>query len=229
MTTPKKAATLVAATIALAAVAVAPSLADGDSGPDTCLNGFVWRDAGPADHVCVSNATRSQAATDNAQAAARRDANGACLTGYVLRAAFAGDQVCVLPATHAQALADNAAGASRRASVRLTISKYAPPQQTCPDEETCTTDNDGAARYRATANHINVGKVRLFLRRLNGTKITSWTLTSTTNPSAPGGRISFRTGRLACSGKTNAYFQLQDLSSGRLSTKHGVRTGCATL
>ena len=114
-------------------------------------------------------------------------------------------------------------------SVRLVISKYSPPQQTCPDEDTCTTNNDGAARYRATANHINVGKVRLFLRRLNGTKIASWTITSTPNRTAPGGRISFRTGRLACSGKNNAYFQLQDLSSGRLSARRGVRTGCATL
>jgi hypothetical protein len=229
MTTPRKAATLVAATIALAAVAVAPSLADGDSGPDTCLNGFVWRDAGPADHVCVSTATRTQAAADNAQAATRRDPSGACLTGFVSRGAFAGDQVCVLPATRTSVVADNAAAASRRVSVRLTISKYSPPQQTCPDEDTCTTNNDDAPRYRATANHINVGKVRLFLRRLNGTKITSWTLTAATNPAAPGGRISFRTGRLACSGKNNAYFQLQDLSSGRVSTKHGVRTGCATL
>ena len=85
MTMLKQAATLAAATIALAAAAAAPSLADGDSGPDTCINGFVWRDAGPADHVCVSPATRTQAAADNAQAAARRDSDGACLTGFVTR------------------------------------------------------------------------------------------------------------------------------------------------
>ncbi len=42
-------------------------------GADQCLQGFVWREAFPGDHVCVSGATRTQTANDNAQAAARRD------------------------------------------------------------------------------------------------------------------------------------------------------------
>jgi hypothetical protein len=32
------------------------------SGPDTCQQGFVWREARPGDHVCVTPETRSQAA-----------------------------------------------------------------------------------------------------------------------------------------------------------------------
>src|SRR5665213_1639147 len=45
-------------------------------GADTCAQGFVWRDAFAGDHVCVSSATRSQAAADNALAAARRVPGG---------------------------------------------------------------------------------------------------------------------------------------------------------
>ena len=38
---------------------------------DRCLVGYVWREARPSDHVCVSGATRSQVAADNATAASR--------------------------------------------------------------------------------------------------------------------------------------------------------------
>jgi hypothetical protein len=41
-------------------------------GPDTCLPGYVWREAFPGDHVCVTEETRAQAAYDNSQALARR-------------------------------------------------------------------------------------------------------------------------------------------------------------
>ena len=40
-------------------------------GPDTCLQGYVWREAFPGDHVCVIGETRSKAAADNRQANAR--------------------------------------------------------------------------------------------------------------------------------------------------------------
>ena len=43
----------------------------GPFGPDTCRQGFVWRDAFPNDHVCVTTATRSRAADDNKQASSR--------------------------------------------------------------------------------------------------------------------------------------------------------------
>ncbi|MFN8635828.1 MAG: hypothetical protein U0893_18420 [Chloroflexota bacterium] len=84
----------------------------GAYGPDTCINGYVWREAIPSDHVCVTPATRSQTAYDNSQAVYRRDPNGAygsntCVNGYVWREAFVGDAVCVTPATRSQAKYDN--------------------------------------------------------------------------------------------------------------------------
>jgi hypothetical protein len=90
----------------------------GASGPDSCRRGYVWRDAFPGDHVCVTPDTRAQAAADNAQAAARRDPNGAygpdsCLQGFVWREASPQDHVCVTPDARAQAADDNKAKCSR--------------------------------------------------------------------------------------------------------------------
>ena len=65
-----------AATLALAAVA-APALAAGDYGADTCLNGYVWREAVPSDHVCVTTMVRTQTAQENAAAAAHRSPRAA--------------------------------------------------------------------------------------------------------------------------------------------------------
>jgi hypothetical protein len=48
-----------------------PSATAGEYGPDTCRQGFVWREAVPGDHVCVTPETRTQAWDDNAQAASR--------------------------------------------------------------------------------------------------------------------------------------------------------------
>ena len=90
-------------------------------GPDTCLLPYVWREASPADHVCVTVETRSQAAYDNSQAAARRDPNGGaygpdtCLFGYVWREAFSGDHVCVTGETRSQAAYDNSQANARMA------------------------------------------------------------------------------------------------------------------
>ena len=85
---------------------------------DTCRQGYVWREAFPGDHVCVTPATRAQAAYDNSQAGARRDPNGAygpdtCLPGYVWREACPGDHVCVTPETRAQTAEDNRLAATR--------------------------------------------------------------------------------------------------------------------
>lgn len=99
-----------------------PALAQSEYGPDTCRQGYVWREAFPGDHVCVSPDTRTQAARDNRQAAARRESNGGaygpdtCRQGYVWREASPDDHVCVTPETRAQAAADNAQAAARRAS-----------------------------------------------------------------------------------------------------------------
>lgn len=104
-----------------AAVLTAPASAEPlPYGPDTCIQGFVWRDGRPGDHVCVTPDVRSQTAAQNAAAAANREPNGGtygpntCKQGFVWRDAWGGDQVCVVPAVRDQAATDNAAAASRR-------------------------------------------------------------------------------------------------------------------
>jgi hypothetical protein len=90
-----------------------------------CLMGYVWREAVPGDKVCVSGATRAQARSDNAQAAARRNPNGGpfgpdtCLQGYVWREATPSDHVCVIPAVRTQARQDNSEAANRRNPARF--------------------------------------------------------------------------------------------------------------
>ena len=61
----------VAATPVLALASVSAPAA-GDHGPLTCLDGYVWRQATPQDHVCVTPAVRGQTARDNALAPSRR-------------------------------------------------------------------------------------------------------------------------------------------------------------
>lgn len=82
---------------------------------DRCVQGFVWREASPADHVCVTPAVRSETRDENGQAAARRNPAGGpfgpdtCQQGFVWREAFTGDHVCVPSSSRARAAADNAA------------------------------------------------------------------------------------------------------------------------
>ena len=65
-------------------------------GPEQCKPGFVWREAFPGDHVCVTGATRSQVVSDNSQAAARKQAGiDWCVSGFVWREAAPSDHVCV--------------------------------------------------------------------------------------------------------------------------------------
>jgi hypothetical protein len=85
---------------------------------DRCLQGFVWREANPADHVCVTPDIRQQVRDDNAQAGNRRDPTGpfgpnTCIQGFVWREAFPGDLVCVTPDRRQRAQDDNAQAASR--------------------------------------------------------------------------------------------------------------------
>ena len=57
--------------------ALAPSRASatpGTFGPDLCAPGYVWREAVPGDHVCVTPATWQQVHDDNLTAGARRNA-----------------------------------------------------------------------------------------------------------------------------------------------------------
>jgi hypothetical protein len=229
------AAGLALAVVAAVSVVAVPAFGAGDFGPDTCLNGFVWREAVPADHVCVTPDVRTQAAADNAQAAARRSPTGGpygpdtCLQGYVWREAVAGDHVCVTPPTRDQARNDNLSAAARRNELRTAISTYVPPHVTC-DGDVCTTTSDDAARYRVRADRINVGQARVVLFSSSTRRaLRSWWVSVPANTSAPGGYLSFRTGMLQCPGAANAYFRVQDGSSGRWSVRLYVATGCSTL
>lgn len=91
-------------------------------GPDTCIQGFVWREAGPGDTVCVTPDVRSSTAAQNQAAAGNKEPGGGaygpdtCKQGFVWREAFPGDTVCVTPAVRTQASNDNAAAASRKAA-----------------------------------------------------------------------------------------------------------------
>ena len=57
-------------------------------GPDTCKQGFVWREAQPSDHVCVTPDIRTQTAQENSFAAARREPNGGAVWSRHLPSGF---------------------------------------------------------------------------------------------------------------------------------------------
>ena len=100
---------------ALAAPALMPAAAVAQYGPDTCRQGYVWREAFQGDHVCVRPWVRAQVAADNATAASRMLGSGQCVYGYVWREAFPGDHVCVTPETRARTAADTDRAPYRRA------------------------------------------------------------------------------------------------------------------
>ena len=98
------------------------------SGPDTCRQGYVWREAcGPGDHVCVTPATRTETLRENQFASTRiapppkniagrgvSAPSDACQSGYVWREACGPrDHVCVTPAARQRARDDNAASGGR--------------------------------------------------------------------------------------------------------------------
>lgn len=89
-------------------------------GPDTCKQGFVWREAVANDHVCVTPQTRDQAREDNARAPQNREPNGGaygpdtCKQGFVWREANPSDHVCVPPQVRSATAEDNRQARERR-------------------------------------------------------------------------------------------------------------------
>ncbi|MEM9494557.1 MAG: hypothetical protein AAGA09_01035 [Pseudomonadota bacterium] len=74
-----------------------------------CVEGLVWREAGPNDYVCVTPAMRTQVQRENELAARRRRPGSEnCRTGFVWREAFEGDKVCVTPQRRAETQGQNA-------------------------------------------------------------------------------------------------------------------------
>ncbi|HTK63632.1 MAG TPA: hypothetical protein VL595_14700 [Pseudonocardia sp.] len=158
-----RAAAGVTAAGVLAGLAVAPAAASGPaapgiepavvpvanvsylaSGPDTCRTPFVWREARPSDHVCVTVAERTTVARENATPTANRQPGGGasgpatCRSGFVWREAFDGDTACVTPARRTQAKFDNSQALARVASGI----PYGPSPK--PKPKTCVGD-DGIA------------------------------------------------------------------------------------
>ncbi|CAI4214407.1 unnamed protein product [Parascedosporium putredinis] len=95
------------------------ALAACDYGPDTCLQGYVWREAFAGDHVCVPPSSRTAAKADNAAAASRIQlvggnvGPGVCKSGFVWRSARPLDRVCVTPATRTRTAQENDEGPFR--------------------------------------------------------------------------------------------------------------------
>jgi len=87
---------------------------------DRCLQGFVWREANPADHVCVTPQERTETRQENELASQRRSPTGGpfgpdtCRQGFVWREAFANDHVCVPVASRTRAAQRNATAAARK-------------------------------------------------------------------------------------------------------------------
>jgi hypothetical protein len=200
--------------------------ATGDYGPDTCLQGWVWREAIPTDHVCVTPEVRSQTAYDNSQAAARRNPNGGpygpntCLNGYVWRDAYPSDTVCVTPATRTQAAEDNLQAANRVASLNIWLSDWRIP-----------IFGQDALRYQINGDHFNLAPVILGVYDLNGNTLWTETITAQdhTNAGYIGGSFFEGAQSLDCSSNSgipvNAYARVYDTVSDRWSASIGVHTG----
>ena len=85
---------------------------------DVCASGYVWREARPTDHVCVTPASRALVKQENRSAPQRWTAGAygshTCKQGYVWREAFKGDDVCVTPERRDQVHEENRVAKSHR-------------------------------------------------------------------------------------------------------------------
>jgi len=80
-----------------------------------CKNGFVTRNAGKGDVVCVTREERKLAKLQNENGPNNAKSSGECRSGYVWRDAWDGDGVCVTPQERAEAKAQNARGSQNTA------------------------------------------------------------------------------------------------------------------
>jgi hypothetical protein len=55
----------------ISVLVVAAASGQGSAARDSCVAGYVWREAVPGDHVCVTPAMRAQVDADNRAAASR--------------------------------------------------------------------------------------------------------------------------------------------------------------
>ena len=204
------------AAASLLAGASVPASAAGDHGPLTCLDGYVWRQATPQDHVCVTPAVRALTARDNVLASSRRSTTPGtfgpdlCAPGYVWREAVPGDHVCVTPATWQQVHEDNLTAGARRNALRVKVGHDA-----------------ATGTYRVHADGINVGIARVALFRPGQTRpVRSWPVAAHRSAKGPGGELSFDTRLPVCTTHPNAIVRVRDPSSLRWSSSRRIATGC---
>jgi hypothetical protein len=212
-----------------------------------CLQGYVWREAYAGDYVCVTPATRTQAAADNAAAdnaaAGSRVQTGGgaygqytCVQGYVWRQVVPNDYTCVTPAVRAEAAYDNSQAESRVALLDLWVSDWTPPSQPAQNCSggVCTTTEGGwnGPNFQINGDLFNFGPVRLEVHRNDGRLVWSTTVTATTYAGFPGGALYAQTPIGDCSnvpGTTdNEYVIAYDTVSGRWSARLPVNSDCAS-
>jgi hypothetical protein len=228
-------AAVTAATAAGALLTGVQSASAADYGPDTCLQGYVWREATAGDHVCVTPGTRQQAADDNVQASARRSPTGGaygpdtCLQGYVWRETTSTDHVCVTPSTRSQTSDDNRQASARRASLTIWINHWS-PSGSCGSG--CTTNQGGSSYIKVNGESFNVGRVWVGYYQLStGRLIKGYWVDAKAHSGFAGGSFGLQTNKLDCgTGAPTAYLRAYDKISGRWSSRLNVRIGvCATL
>jgi hypothetical protein len=207
----------IAAASVLAGASV-PASAAGDHGPLTCLDGYVWRQATPRDHVCVTPAVRAQTAQDNRLAPDRASATPTtfgpdlCGPGYVWREALAGDHVCVTPATWQQVHDDNLTAGARRNALRVKIVRDA-----------------ATGTYRVHADGINIGVARVALFWPGqSAPARSWPAVARPSAKGPGGELAVDTRLPVCTTHPNAIVRVRDPTSRRWSASRWIATGCAS-
>ena len=207
-----------------------------------CLQGYVWRQAYAGDYVCVTPATRTEAAQDNAAAVSRVQAGGGaygpytCVQGYVWRQVVSNDYTCVTPAVRAAAAYDNSQAASRVAQLDLWVTDWTPPSQPTQNCSggVCTTTSGGwdGPNFQINGDLFNFGPVVLQVHRDDGSLVWSTTVTARTYTGFPGGALYAQTPIGDCSsvpGTTdNDYVIAYDTVSGRWSARLPIDSDCAS-
>ena len=197
-----------------------PASAAGDHGPLTCLDGYVWRQATPRDHVCVTPEVRAQTAQDNRLAPSRASATSTtfgpdlCGPGYVWREAVPGDHVCVDPG-------HLAAGPRRQPHGRR-------PPQRAEGEDRASTPPPGPTGSTPTASTSASRASRCSGPGRPGPRCRGpWSRSRSTK--GPGGELSLDTRLPVCATPIpNAIVRVRDPSSLRWSSSRRIATGCAS-
>jgi len=184
-----------------------------------CLIGYVWRQAYHGDYVCVTAATRAQAAADDAAANSRIQHGGGaygpytCIQGYVWRQVVPDDYTCVIPAVRSQAAYDNSQAASRVALLHLCVTSWS--------------QGSAGPYIQVDAYLFNFGSVLLEVRRTSdGAVLWSQQVTATSYAGLPGGAFYAQTPVLTPASATDYYVTALDIASGRWSGQVPLTSSC---